>query len=217
MARIDFNTSQITALLQSPLDLIKRRLFGTNNERLDFLMDSFYKLDPKQQKGAVLALFGLLMVLVMIIFAIYFSRMSALEQELNTGLEALRDLREKAQVYKSEKARMDWLAQNISGKTSNFKAKPFFEKKANELGVTLDSLRSDELEIPPGSLLSERFKEIEVTFRTPKISLPRLLNFLSEIEKAGQTLTVRNLKIRARYGDRLYFDAEARVVGYKVK
>lgn len=198
------------------LDLLKRRTLGANNERLDFVMDSFYKLSANQQTGVLAGVAGLVGLLVIGIFAIYFSRISALEAELNNGYEALQDLRILAEEYRQENGRLDWLTKTVDRKTSNLRPKPFFEQKANQVGVTLEGLRSEEVEIPEDDPLSRSFKQININFRLTKISIPRLLKFLSEIEKSDKFLTTRNLKVRARFGDRLFFDAEARVSGYKV-
>ncbi len=42
------------------------------------------------------------------------------------------------------------------------------------------------------------------------------MKFLSEVERSNKNLSIENLQIRTRYGDRLYFEASAKVVGYKV-
>ena len=95
--------------------------------------------------------------------------------------------------------------------------KAFFEQKANEVGVSLESLKSEEVDITGDSPLIDEFRYVNVEFRLPKVSIPRMLKFFGEIEKSGKNLSVQNLVIRARYGDRLYFDTQARVVGYKTK
>ena len=117
------------------LDIIKRKVFGSNNERLDFVMDSFYKLSPQQQTGALFAAGLILAVLVLGIFGVYFSRIQALESELNDGFEALRELRTLSTNYRHEKARMDWLVKRVESKTSNIRPKSFFSKKADQVGV----------------------------------------------------------------------------------
>ena len=208
-------SGRVGGVFRPGLDLVKSRLLGPNNERLDFVMDSFYKLSPKQQTGVLAGLGALLTSLVVVIFAVYFSRIHTLEEELNSGYEALREIRQLGAELKLENKRMKWLERSIENKTQSFRPKPFFEKTANKVGVTLKSLRSQEGEIPQDNPLSLTFKEVQVEFQMPKVSIPRMLEFMSEVEKSRKTLTVKNLKIRARYGDRLYFDTEAEVVGFK--
>lgn len=207
--------SQVQETFRPGMEVVKRRLLGANNERLDFVMDSFYKLTPQQQTGVLAGFAGLLFLLVLVIFGIYFSRVGALEEELNSGFEALREIRSLSEDYKHERSKLEWLSSAVESKTSQFRPKPFFEKSANQVGVTLESLRAEEVNISSDSPLAQNFKEVQVDFRIPKVSIPRMLQFMSELEKANKTLTVRNLRIRSRYGDRLYFDTEAQVVGYK--
>lgn len=215
MGIADEATDKVSQLTRPILDIFKRSLFGANNERLDFIMDSFYKFTPQQQTGIIFGLGSLLGVLVLGIFALYFANISALEGELNAGFEALKEIRHLSEDYKNEKARLSWLERNVEGKTRSLRPKSFFERKANQVGVTLESLRSEEVDLPRDNPLSNSFKEVQVVFRMPKVSIPRMLKFMSELEKSGKTLTVRNLRIRARYGDKLFFDTEAQVSAYK--
>ena len=215
MSVVDEGLGQVARLFQPTIDMIKRRIFGANNERLDFIMDSFYKLAPQQQTAAIFGFAGLLGLLLLGIFGVYFARIATLENDLNNGYEALREIRALGADYRQEKSRLEWLSRNVDSKTASFRPKTFFEKKAKQVGVTLESLRSEEVEISSDNPLSNSFKEVQVVFRIPKVSIQRLLKFMSELEKSGKTLTVRNLRIRARYGDRLYFDTEAQVSGYK--
>ena len=197
------------------IDKLKRRILGANNERIDFLMDSFYKLSPQQQTGVIIGMGASLGVLIVFVFGVYFIRVSALESDLERGFIAIQELRVQASRYKAEKARFDSLLSKVGSKTNNLRPKPFFQKKATSVGISLESLKSENGEIDKDSPLSEHFNEIRVDFRMPKVSIPRMLKFLVEIERSDKTLTIRDLKVRARYGDKLYFDAEAKAVGFK--
>ena len=206
---------QVKAYFLNFFDIIKRRIFGANNERLDFIMDSFYKLSPNHQSGVLLGACAILGLVVMGAFTIYFSRINALEKELESGFEALQDVRSLSQAYKNETKKFDNMVQAIDRKTRGLRPKPFFEKKANQVGITISDLRSNESEIPADSPLSERFKYVNIDFKTPKVSIPRMLKFLGEIEKSNKHLVIQNLQVRTRYGDKLFFETQTKVVGYK--
>ncbi len=198
------------------LDAVRKKILGNNNERLDFLMDSFYKLPPKHQTGVLLGAIGGLGLFVLGAVGIYFARIHALEDELNASFLALQELRTLSNDYDMEKTNMDTLLRDVETKMSSVHPKPFFEQKANQVGVTIEGLRSEDADIPPESPLAKNFKYINVDFRMPKVSIPRMLKFLGEIERADKNFTINQLQIRARYGDRLYFDTQAKVVAYKV-
>ena len=209
-------SEKVGSLVSRGTDFLKKYIFGPNNERLDFVMDSFYKLSPNQQTGLLLGGVAGLLILVFGAFGFYFSRVSALEKDLDDSFAALLRLRSQAQVFEYEKKRYRELKNIISRASTGFRPKPFFEAKSNQVGVSLTDLRSTDADIPSDSPLSQDFKNISVEFRLPKVSIPRLLKFLGELEKSGKNLNIHSLQIRTRYGDRLFFETNAKVLGYKV-
>jgi hypothetical protein len=215
MSAITNLNDQMRSSLSRLLDLIKRRILGANNERLDFLMDSFYKLSPSHQSGVLIGLCAMLGLGVIGAFGLYLSSVNSLESRLNNGFEALQDLRSLSQTYTYEERRYRQLESIISRSATGFRPKPFFENLANQIGVTITDLRSSEADIPPDQPLSQDFKNVVVEFRLPKVSIPRLLRFMGEVEKSGKNLNIHSLQIRSRYGDRLYFETSAKIIGFK--
>lgn len=197
------------------LDVARKRVFGVNNERIDFVIDSFYKLSSRQQ-GLVLAGIGALFVALVIgTILLYLSRVNALDDNLNTSVKALRDLRSLTQSYTYEEKRYSQLQNMIRSSSRSFRPKPFFEAQAKQFGLVITDLRSDEADLPPDSPLAKDFKQVTVEFRLPEVSVPRLIRFISDIEKSDYFLNFSSLQIRSRFGDRLYFEVSAKVVGYK--
>ncbi len=205
----------IQSLVARVVDRIRRSLFGANNERIDFLMDSFYKLSPEHQTGVLAGVVGMLLVFVLGAFTIYYTRINALEDELNASFDALTEVRSLSSTYEQELKRYQELKSAVSRSASEFKPKPFFESKANQVGVQIADLRSQDTEIPAESPLAADFRYTQVEFKLPKVSLPRLLKFMEEVEKSNGSLNVHSLQIRTRYGDRLFFETSAKVIAYK--
>lgn len=205
----------IQSLVARVVDQIRRSLFGANNERIDFIMDSFYKLSPEHQTGVLASVAGMLLVFVLGAFTIYYSRINALEDELNASFDALTEVRGLSSTYEQELKRYQELKSAVSRSASEFKPKPFFESKANQVGVQIADLRSQDTEIPAESPLAADFRYTQVEFKLPKVSLPRLLKFMEEVEKSNGSLNVHSLQIRTRYGDRLFFETSAKVIAYK--
>jgi hypothetical protein len=194
---------------------VRRSLFGMNNERIDFLMDSFYKLTPQQQTGLLTGVAGALLVFVLGAFTIYFSRINALEDELNQSFDALQEIRLLNANYDQELRRFQELKGIVSRNSADFKPKPYFESKSNQVGVQIQDLRSQDSEISGDSALANDFRYSNVEFRLPKVSLPRLLKFIEEVEKGNPSLNFHSLEVRTRYGDRLFFETNAKVIAYK--
>lgn len=208
---------QVQSNISRVVEQVRRSIFGVNNERIDFLMDSFYKLSPQHQTAAMAGAAGVLLVFVLGAFIVYFSRISALEDELNASFDALQEVRNLSSNYDQELRRYQELKAIVSRNASDFKPKPFFESKANQVGVQIVDLRSQDAEIPAESPLAQDFRYVSVEFKLPKVSLPRLLKFVEEVEKSNANLNIHSLQVRTRYGDRLFFETSAKVVGYKVE
>ena len=216
MSAIQDVKDQFQSLVSRVIFQVRRSLFGMNNERIDFMMDSFYKLSPKHQTGLLAGVAGLLLVFVLGAFTIYFSRINALEDELNTSFDALQEVRTLNVSYDQELKRYQELKSIVSRNSSEFKPKPYFESKSNQVGVQIQDLRSQDSDIASDSPLATDFRYSTVEFRLPKVSLPRLLKFIEEVEKGNPSLNFHSLLIRTRYGDRLFFETTAKVVAYKV-
>lgn len=208
---------KIKDALRPTMDSVRRAILGPNNERIDFIMDSFYKLSSKQQIGALIALGIGVLVIIGGVFVIYLSRINALETELDVGYKTIQNLRVLAVEFNNEKKRFDWLKNNVSKNTSTLRPKPFFERTSKNVGISLNQLRTQETPLPPDNLLSSDFTQLQVDFGIPKVSLPRLLKFLGEVEKSNHHLYVKNLEIKSRFEDKLYFDSQAKILGVKTK
>jgi len=215
MSALQSVRDSIQSLVGRVVDRVRRSLFGANNERIDFIMDSFYKLSPEHQTGVLAGAAGMLLVFVLGAFTIYYTRINALEDELNASFDALTEVRALTSTYDQELKRYQELKSAVSRSAAEFKPKPFFESKANQVGVQIADLRSQDTEIPAESPLAADFRYTQVEFKLPKVSLPRLLKFMEEVEKSNGSLNVHSLQIRTRYGDRLFFETSAKVIAYK--
>ena len=71
MSALQSIQDQISSIFNRSVDEIKKRILGENNENIEFIMDSFYKLSPSQQSGALLGVFGVLVAFVFISFILF--------------------------------------------------------------------------------------------------------------------------------------------------
>ena len=62
MSALQGVVDQASSAVNRVVDEIKKRILGQNNENIEFIMDSFYKLSPSQQSGVLLGILGGLMV-----------------------------------------------------------------------------------------------------------------------------------------------------------
>jgi hypothetical protein len=195
---------------------LKRAVFGANNEKIDFLMDSFYKLNPQQRSGFILGAGAGALLFVLIVFWAYFASIASLESQLNDGFAALYRLQNLKREHQIESKKFDGLVESVQRKTQSLAMKPFFERIAKQQNVTIQDIQEKSSDLPSEIALSEKLKYSTVSVGFNKISIPRLMKFLVEVERSKSFLTVEDLEIRARYQDSLYFDVDAKVRGYRV-
>ena len=205
---------RIERLFDGQLDNVKRQLFGVNNERLDFFMDSFYKLDPRERGLLIGALIGVIFGFVVLAISLYFIQVSSLRSELNESFSALHKLRALKIEEKVESARFDQLVDSIKLKTKGLAFKPFFERLSRDVKVSISNLREDKIDFDAANPMSDKVKQVRVSMKLPKVSIPKLLKFLVETEKSGKYLRVSDVKITGLYGNKLFFDANIVVRGY---
>ena len=144
----------------------------------------------------------------------YFTQVNSLNRELNKRFDALYELRDLKRSYQTEDQKFTKLVDSVLSASGTLRIKPYFEKIANEQGVQLEGLTETKVPIPSDNPMSERLQEVKVKVRLNNISIPRLLNFVIEIEKGSGSIRVQDLQIRARYGTKLFFDVEVTGHGY---
>ena len=81
--------TDIKERLDSYLRIVKEKVLGVNNERLEFVMDSFYKLEPGYRNGLLALIIGFVTAFIVAAFVIYFYQVEALKTELNDTFNSL--------------------------------------------------------------------------------------------------------------------------------
>ena len=216
MSAIAVATDKVKGQIQSVLMQVRTRIFGTNNERIDFLMDSFYKLNPNQRTGVMAGVIGFVVLCVFGLLMLYFSQVGQINSDLNNTFTAMHELRTLRTNYEIEDTKFEKLHDLITKRTRSLRMKPEFEKIARNLGVTIDGVTEKKVPLASDNPLAEKLQEVHVDLRLGNISIPRLLNFLVDVEKSNKYLRVMDLKIAGRYGTRLFFDAQVKIRGYNV-
>lgn len=193
---------------------VRRRVLGANNERLDLLVDSFYKLEPPQRNLAIGAGVLALVLMVVTFLGLYFAQVASLNRELNKRFDALYEMRQLKHEYQIEDRRFAKLIESVTADSASLRIKPYFEKIANEQSVQIEGLNETKVPLAADNPMSEKLQEVKVEMRLNNISIPRLLNFIIEIEKGSGSIRVQDIQIRAKYGTKLFFDVQLKGHGY---
>ena len=201
--------------IEARLTFVKHRVLGENNERLDFVMDSFYKMEPRQ-KNFVLA--GIVAAIVCFIaFAVFFyiAQIGALETRLNESFAALHTLQEQKTDFGRVNGKFNVIVKDVTRLTQGLKMKPLLEKFARGLNIKIEGLSEAGDVLASDNPMSKFLEQRKIEVRLPRVSLPKLLKFLVEVEKARKFLRISDLTIRGIYGTKLYFDAAAVINWYR--
>ncbi|MCB9228109.1 MAG: hypothetical protein H6618_00710 [Deltaproteobacteria bacterium] len=207
--------SEIKGRFEGYSRVIGERIFGVNNERLDFVMDSFYKLNPSHRNAVLAGIVSLISGFVTLAIFIYYMQVSSLQNELNDTFNALNELKVLKTEVAMESARFDQLIEKVKGKTRSLHFKPFFERLSRQENVPLKSLSDRQPEMDANNPLASRIREVQVDLKISRVSIPKLLDFLISIEKSNHYLRIQNMKITGIYGNKLYFDVDILIRGYK--
>ncbi|MCX6118996.1 MAG: hypothetical protein NT027_15785 [Proteobacteria bacterium] len=193
---------------------IRKRTVGANNERLDLLVDSFYKLEGPQRNLVLGGGIAVLVLVVLGLVGLYFAQVNGLNRELNKRFDALYELRQMKSDFSKEDMRFNKLVEAVLGSAGGLRIKPYFEKIANDQNVQIEGLTETKVPLAADNPMSEKLQEVKVEMRLNNISLPRLLNFIVEVEKGSGTIRVQDLQIKSRFGTKLFFDAQLKGHGF---
>lgn len=207
--------SAVMDKIDARFTFIKHRVLGANNERLDFVMDSFYKMEPRQ-KNFVLA--GIVAAIICFIaFAVFFyiAQIGALEKRLNESFASLHTLQEQKSGFGRASGKFNVIVKDVQRRTQGLRMKPLLEKFARGLNIKIEGLSEASDAFSSDNPMSKLLEQRKIEVRLPRVSIPKLLKFLVEVEKARKFLRISDLTIRGIYGTKLYFDAAAVINWYR--
>ncbi len=194
---------------------LRKKIFGANNENIDLLVDTFYKLEPPQRNAVIGGGVAALGLIVFGFLALYFSQINALNRDLNRRFDALYEIKELKADYLREDKRFQNLSDALGG-AGSVRIKPYFEKIANDQGVQISDISESRAPLSADNPLGSKFEEVKADVRLSKISIPRLLNFIIEIEKGEGFVRVQDIDIRA-VGTKLFFEVTLKARGLAAK
>ncbi|MDE3269349.1 MAG: hypothetical protein OYH77_03585 [Pseudomonadota bacterium] len=205
----------IISKVESLVTMVRHKLLGANNERLDFLMDSFYKLDAKNKNIVLISIVASIVLFIGFTIVFYLAQINSLEDRLANSLLALQRLQERQSHHQQVHQQFTSIASEVARKSQTLQMKPLLEKIARSLAVQLEGLNESEDNLASDDPLNKYLTQRKIEVRLPRISIPKLLKFLAQVEKSPHMLRVSDLTIRSVYGTKLYFNATTTIHWYK--
>ena len=198
---------------------VRTAIFGRQNERLEFLMDSYFKLPPEGRTGVLVggAVFGALFLVGIVV--LYLAALGSLQGRLDSAFEATNKLREAHTSHSMIKQKFTDLEQKIAAANQNLIPISVLEQKAKELGLAASGFppQLPVTDLPVNNPLAEKYQNAKIEFRVSNVSLKKIIDFVIAIESTPHMLRVTSLKVKALYQNKLFFDATFEVEGTVAK
>jgi hypothetical protein len=172
-------------------------------------------LQPNEQRGALAGAAIAFFAMILMGLWLYISQVSVLRTELADSFSSLRQFRSLSNEYSMENKKFAMLVDSVKNKVDATSYKPFLDQQAKKNGLTLGQLDERDVAGVEDSPFSKELKDVSIDINLDNVSLPKLLKFMSEIEKSGKYIRVDDLRIRSRYGTKLFFDAKVLFRAYK--
>jgi hypothetical protein len=188
---------------------LKAAVFGKQNERLEFVMDSYFKLPPEGRTAALVGGFALGILILMGIVGLYLAALGSLQGRLDEAFEATNKLREAHTAHAMNRQKFNELEQKLEAANQGLVVISVLEQKAKELGLSTSGFPAQlpVTDLPQGNPLADKYQNAKVEFRVNNVSLKKISDFVIAVESTPHMLRVSSLKIRSLYQNKLFFDA----------
>jgi hypothetical protein len=198
---------------------IRGLVFGKQNERIEYIMDSYFKLPPEGRSAAILGGIVMSILMLMAIIATYIAALGSLQSKLDEAFEATNKLREAHTGHILVKQKFSELERKLEASTQGLVMISVLETKAKELGLTTSGFppQLPTSDLGAGNPLAEKYQNAKVEFRVNNASLKKIMDYVIAVESTQHLLKVSSLKIKALYQNKLFFDATVEVEGIVAK
>jgi len=194
-------------------------VFGRQNERLEFIMDSYFKLPPEGRTAALAGGFVVGVLVLVGLVGVYIAALGGLQGKLDDAFEASNKLRESHTAYAMNKQKFTDLESKLEQASQNLVLISVLETKAKELGLATSGFppQLPTIDLPAGNPLADKYQNAKVEFRVNNVSLKKITDYVIAIESTPHMLRVGSLKVKSLYQNKLYFDATFEVEGTVAK
>lgn len=198
---------------------VRNLVFGRQNERIEFVMDSYFKLPPEGRTAVLVGGFVLGVLTLIGLVAVYVGSLGSLQGRLDQAFEATNKLREQHSSYQLTRQKFTDLETRLASANQNLVLISVLEQKAKDLGLSTNGFQAQPsvTDLPPNNPLSDKYQSAKVDIRITNASLKKIIDFVIAVESTPHMLRVSSLKIKGLYQNKLFFDANFEVEGTVAK
>jgi len=197
------------------LNPLKAAIFGKQNERLEYLMDSYFKLSAEMRTGVIAGLFFTCFLTFLGVIVLYISALNSLQKNLDNAFQMANTLRDTSLSYLANKQKFKELEEKLTNAGHGGSMVSVLESKTKSLNLTTAGFppQVPVTDFPSSHPLAEKFQSAKVEFRVSNISLKKIMDLVIAVESTDNMFKVSSLKIKGLYQNKLYFDVVLEVEG----
>jgi hypothetical protein len=187
---------------------VKNFVFGPQNERIEYLIDNFFRLTPESR--AALALSGVVALVVMccLIVVGYFSILKKFDNYLDESYTALQNLQVLQYQHARSKGSFSQLKNMIDSSTRNFVFITYVDQKSKELGLEATNFPAQppRTSFPANHPLYGSYQIEDLTFDVTGISLKQLVDYLVILQSVSPFMALKTLRMRSSLQSKSFLD-----------
>jgi hypothetical protein len=198
---------------------LRNAILGRQNERLEFIMDSYFKLSPEGRTAVVVGGVAGSIFLLISIIGIYLAALTSLQARLDSAFEAVNTLKDARYSYTNNKQKFADLERKLEAANQNLILISVLETKAKELGLQTSGFPAQlpTSDFAASNPLAGKYQNAKVKFNISNVSLKRIMDLVIAIEATPHLLRVVSLTIKPGYQNKLFFESTLEVEGTVTK
>jgi hypothetical protein len=167
-------------------------IFGENNNRLDYLIENFYRLNHERRSMIIVASIATGVALFIITILLYVVGLFSLQGKLNAAYSNTNALKEFKAPYMAVQGSFDELVNGLKSANSNLSLVSVLDQKAKDLGIQTSGFPAKPLvtKFPSQSPFADQFQKVSVDFKLTGVSLKKMMEYINAIEQMPNKLKI---------------------------
>ncbi len=204
-------SESISHLIQT----IRTFIFGENNNRLDYLIEYFYRFNHERRSLIIVGSIVTGTVLFILTILTYIIGLFSLQENLNSAYSNTNALKEFKAPYMAVHLSFDELVNGIKSANSNLSLVSILDQKAKDIGIQASGFPAKPLvsKFSSQSSFVDHFQKVSVDFKLTGVSLKKMMEYINVIEQMPNKLKVSKFHLLSITEAKLYFDVLLTVDG----
>jgi hypothetical protein len=200
--------SKFSESISQIIPSLKLFIFGENNQRLEYLIESFYRLNHERRSIIIISSVFSGVTIFILSIIIYIIGLFLLQSNLNSAYNNSNTLKEFKAPYMAIQGNFDELINGIKSSNSNLSLASLLEQKAKDLGIQTSHFPSKPLitKFTGQSSLVDLFQKESIDFKISGASLKKIMEYINIIEQMPNKLRVTKFRLLSITEAKLYFD-----------